>query len=189
MDHWQLPTGTVLFKEFANETRRIETRIIARTGEGPRDYWIGAFVWNDDESDADFVPNGRRDARGSHDVPSSAQCGTCHNGEPGRVLGLSAVQQPKIAAELLAHPPAVSFAPLADVVTANAANAIGYLHANCGHCHNPNGSARPDTDMNLRLSVLIERRKTRARPARRSHAMSSRFGTVRTGSESHPGGR
>ena len=26
------------------------------------------------------------------------------------------------------------------------------MHANCAHCHNPKGTARPDTDMNLRLS-------------------------------------
>ena len=31
--------------------------------------------------------------------------------------------------------------------------ALGYLHANCGHCHNPGGTARPDTDMDLRLAV------------------------------------
>jgi hypothetical protein len=31
--------------------------------------------------------------------------------------------------------------------------ALGYLHANCGHCHNENGSARPDTDMMLRLDL------------------------------------
>jgi mono/diheme cytochrome c family protein len=33
------------------------------------------------------------------------------------------------------------------------AAALGYLHANCGHCHNENGTAWPDTQMVLRLRV------------------------------------
>ena len=148
MDHWRFPAGTMLFKEFSREGRRIETRVIARTGCADTDTWMGAFVWNDDESDALFAPEGVRDARGTrHDVPPAASCATCHDGEPGRVLGFSAVQQP--LAPALSHP-MPSFAPPGDAVTAAA---LGYLHANCGHCHNPNGSARPDTDMDLRLSI------------------------------------
>jgi len=150
MDHWRFPAGTMLFKEFSREGRRIETRVIARTGCSDTDTWMGAFVWNGDESDALFAPGGERDARGTrHDVPPAASCPTCHDGEPGRVLGFSAVQQPLAAAKLLSHP-MPPFAPPGDAVTAAA---LGYLHANCGHCHNPNGSARPDTDMDLMLSI------------------------------------
>jgi len=36
---------------------------------------------------------------------------------------------------------------------ATAVAALGYLHANCGHCHNPNGTSWPDTQMVLRLST------------------------------------
>lgn len=151
MDHWQFPAGTMVFKEFSQGGRRIETRLIARTGSGPRDYWMGAFVWNDDESDARFVPQGQVDARGTqHDVPNIKNCATCHNGEPGRVLGFSAVQQPGVAPALLSEPPPRPFAPPGDAATSAA---LGYLHANCGNCHNPHGSARPDTDLDLRLSV------------------------------------
>ncbi len=154
MDGWQFPAGTMLFKEFSEAGRRIETRLIARTGDGPRDYWMGAFVWDDDESDARFVPDGQPDARGTqHDVPSARLCGTCHNGEPGRVLGFSAVQQPGVAPELV-DGVAPRFSAPGDPV---AAAALGYLHANCAHCHNPNGTARPDTDMDLRLSIADRR--------------------------------
>ncbi len=147
-DHWQLPPGALVFKEFAREGKRIETRVLARTGSGPRDYWLGAFLWNEEESDARFVPDGVQDARGtSHDVPSSKRCGTCHDGAPGRVLGLSAVQQPQLPAELLRRPAAPSPAP----GTPETQAALGYLHANCAHCHNPRGSAFPDTDLDLRL--------------------------------------
>ncbi len=149
-----VPARRDAFKEFSAAGRRIETRVIVRTGEGPRDYWMGAFVWDDDEADARFVAGGQVDARGTHhDVPSARQCGACHNGEPGRILGFSAVQQPHVAPELLDRMATRAEAP-DDAV---AAAALGHLHANCGHCHNPNGSARPDTDMDLRLSIVDRR--------------------------------
>jgi hypothetical protein len=150
-DHWQFPVGSVLFKEFRSEGKRLETRVIARTGAGPRDYFFGAFVWRDDESDAELRWDGATDVRQTaHDVPSAKQCGTCHNGEPGRVLGFSAVQTPSAASGRLRLPPAMPYQ-----VPGNDAQAktLLYLHANCGHCHNPQGSARPDTDLALRLSV------------------------------------
>jgi hypothetical protein len=149
-DHWEFPVGALLFKEFAKGGRRIETRVIARSGAGDSDYFMGAFLWNADESDATFVPEGVANALGTdHDVPSAAACWTCHAGEPGRVLGFSAVQQPNAPAASFEAPPPLRFSPPGNETTRAA---LGYLHANCGHCHNPNGSARPDTDMDLRLS-------------------------------------
>lgn len=154
MDSWQFPAGAMLFKEFSVGGRRIETRLIARTGDGPRDYWMGAFVWDDDESDARFAAAGRTDARGTgHDVPAASRCGSCHNGEPGRVLGFSAVQQPDVAPELLDGAAGIAVDQGSRSIDGDEAAALGYLHANCGHCHNPRGGARPDTDMDLRLSV------------------------------------
>ena len=82
-------------------------------------------------------------------MPSAKQCGTCHNGEPGRVLGLSAVQA-GVPDDWLTHASPRAFEPPG---TDAERAALGYLHANCAHCHNPNGSARPDSDMDLRLSV------------------------------------
>jgi hypothetical protein len=151
MDHWQFPVGTVAFKEFVRDGKRVETRMIVRTGEGKEDYWMGAFAWNDDESDALFVPDGVENARGTdHDVPEVRRCATCHRGDRGRILGFSAVQQPEAPPELF-DAPVPSYAPPGDPVVREA---LGYLHANCAHCHNPEGTARPDTDMNLRLSVM-----------------------------------
>jgi hypothetical protein len=98
---------------------------------------MGAFVWLDDGSDAVYAPDGQDDIRGTdHDAPSAIRCWSCHVGEPGRVLGYSAIQQ-----------------DLGAPGDATTAAALGYLHANCGHCHSDTGIARPDTDQNLRLSV------------------------------------
>jgi len=160
MDHWQMPVGSVFFKEFSRDGVRVETRAIARTGPERFDYWMGAFVWNDAGTDAEFRPDGEENARGtSHDVPTTTQCGTCHNGEAGRALGFSALQlsaggllDELADAELLSHPPREGERFVAPG-TAVVASALGYLHANCGHCHNPDGSARPDTNMNLRLDL------------------------------------
>lgn len=160
MNHWQLPIGTVFFKEFSVDGVRVETRAVARFGPERFDYWMGAFVWNEAGTDAVFRPDGENNARGTeHDVPTSTQCGTCHNGEAGRALGFSALQLSKagLLAELsqwgrLSDPPEddETFSAPGNAATSAA---LGYLHANCGHCHNPSGSARPDTNMNLRLDL------------------------------------
>jgi len=165
-DRWQLPVGTKLWKEFSKDGVRLETRLIERFGEGPNDYLMAAFAWRDDDSDAEVVigGGGQSDVRGTaHDIPSEKQCRACHNGEPGRVLGFSALQlahdgpglalaelvaRDRLSAPLRADPGSIT--PPGDATTRAA---FGYLHANCGHCHNLNGTAWPDTQMVLRLSL------------------------------------
>ena len=70
------------------------------------------------------------------------------------VVASNTVQNlPELATRgLLSQPPANAGGyPLpGDAVTATA---LGYLHANCGHCHNKNGTAWPDTQMVLRMKV------------------------------------
>jgi hypothetical protein len=161
MDHWRLPVGAKLFKEFVVDGVRVETRLIWRRGVA--DYFMGAFVWLPDQSDALFTAEGAEDALGTaHDVPRAVQCAYCHDGEAGRVLGLSAIQLSHdgdgltlgamAAAGLLSDPPAAGTAfPVPGEPTVQAA--LGYLHANCGHCHNPAGPAFADVDLVLRLAV------------------------------------
>jgi hypothetical protein len=150
MDHWVFPVGTVFFKEFALDGKRLETRVVARLGPEPDDYFMGAFRWNDDESDAEFLRDGESDVRGTeHDVPEVKRCFTCHNGDRGRSLGYSAVQQPAPKAPL-SDPPAEPYVVPGDEL---AREALGYLHANCGNCHNPTGTSRTDTKLTLRLEV------------------------------------
>jgi hypothetical protein len=150
MDHWVFPIGTMFFKEFSLDGKRLETRLVARLGPKPEDYFMGAFVWNDDESDAVFERGGEANVRGTeHDVPETKRCFTCHNGEQGRALGYSAVQQPAAQAPL-SDPPTQPYVVPGDDV---ARRALGYLHANCGNCHNPNGTSRTDTNLTLRLEV------------------------------------
>lgn len=151
MNRWRLPVGTKLFKEFSLDGKRLETRLIWRvadTGDRERDTLVGSYVWNDSETEAVFAPAGAENVRGTqHDVPSADSCWRCHVGEPGHALGLSALQIGDVSALPLSVPPT-------DATPFAAPNeALGYLHANCGHCHNPSGSAWSGSAMVLRLDV------------------------------------
>lgn len=156
VDHFRFPVGTRVWKEFELAGKRLETRLIERTGPGPNDYWMGAFVWDADGNDARFVEQGRDDVLGTeHDVPAAWRCASCHGGEPGRVLGFSAVQlAPTLLAELAATgrlAPAPSGSEPLREASPSARRALGYLHANCGHCHSESGVAFRDVELRLRL--------------------------------------
>ena len=168
MDHWLFPIGTKLWKEFSLDGVLLETRLIERYGDGPEDYWFGAFVWNAEQTDAALAPDGQADINGTaHDAPAQDKCGACHRGDLGRVLGLSALQLSRppggaqagptlvelAARDLLTVPPPAEQPPYAIPGDATAVAALGYLHANCGHCHNENGTSWPDTQMVLRLGT------------------------------------
>lgn len=78
-------------------------------------------MWLADGSDAIAAPQGATNALGTaHDVPAAGQCLACHGGRKSFVLGYSAVQ--------------LGAATLPGTETDQ--RALGYLHANCGHCHN-----------------------------------------------------
>jgi hypothetical protein len=162
MNHWSLPVGTRLWKTFTVMGTRIETRLIHRFGPGPDDFFFAAYEWRDDLSDADYVPGGVVDAKGTaHDIPSTPLCVSCHGYLPERSLGFSALQlsHPSAGVNLdllvsegrLSAPPATTPAIPGD---ATARAALGYLHANCGHCHNESGIVF-DNPFSLRMSVDV----------------------------------
>jgi hypothetical protein len=165
MDSWQFPVETKLWKEFTRDGVRVETRLLQRLPGG----WIGvAYLWQGDGTDAIATPYGAIDALGTpHDVPASNECDGCHAGRSSHVLGFSAVQLAQqtesdslsldelIRLELVSHVPAAS-----PRVPGNETEqaALGYLHANCSHCHNasrPNrGGSRcfdPENDLDFLL--------------------------------------
>lgn len=152
MDHWSFPVGTRLWKEFRRGDARIETRMIERTGPGPDDFTFSAYAWSADGSDAVLVPQGMAGVGGTdHDIPARGLCRSCHGHLPERVLGVGAIQLDHPGAGevpgltlaqlqregLLSRAPAPAEVALPGDETAQAA--LGYLHANCSHCHNPHG--------------------------------------------------
>ncbi len=173
MDAWQFPEGTKLWKEFTRDGIRVETRLLYKIGRAPADWVAVAYVWNADGSDATAAPAGIENARGSpHDVPAARNCMGCHGGTASRVLGFSAIQLADDRPEgemslkrlerehrLTRRPPGELRVP-GDPTTQKA---LGYLHANCSHCHNlhrPESTGarcfdpREDFDLSLRVDRL-----------------------------------
>ncbi len=165
-DAWDFPRGTKLWKQFAHGSV-IETRYIERGADGA--WRFGSYVWNADGTDAVLAPmRGIRDlpapkAPNAHyTIPSEDDCRACHEGAPVPVLGFSALQlspdrdplaphAERLAGAvdldslskrgllrnfpvyLLARPPRIAAANPAERA------ALGYLHGNCGNCHNNEG--------------------------------------------------
>jgi hypothetical protein len=159
MDYWVYPVGTKLWKEFTRDGKRVETRLIEKHGTGKDDWFMMAFAWNDAGTDATASDDGAMNVMGTgHDIPGHLKCWECHGNMKDRVLGFGAVQlshtgagvtlDTLIAEGLLSAPPAAAFTlPGAD----QEKKALGYLHANCGTCHNDGGTAEPFVSMKLQL--------------------------------------
>ena len=167
-DDWVFPVGTRMWKEFSLGGTLLETRLVHRFGPGPTDFLYATYAWRNDDSDADLVLNGVANARATtHDIPPLAACNNCHGphpakgGLPSRYLGFSALQLshggPGVTMQSLSAdghllvPNAAGYAPPGDTI---AQAALGYLHANCGNCHNDSadGIVFPFMDLRLRTS-------------------------------------
>ncbi len=159
MDGWVFPVGTKAWKEFTRDGVRVETRLVYKIDAST--WFMMAFIWNQAQTDAVAAPAGMMNAHGTlHDVPSAGACRTCHDGMADKLLGVSAIalshSKPGMTLTTLANagklsaPPAQPFA-LPGTATDQAA--LGALHANCGHCHNPLGIAWDRTHMQLELLV------------------------------------
>lgn len=165
-DAWDFPPGTRLWKEFSLGAR-VETRFIERLADGSWRYTT--YAWNAEGSEALLVPErGATVAMasapgGRYRLPAQADCRACHEGGASPVLGFSALQlsddrdpeaphaearSPQdlglndlVAQGLLRGLPQAlrDTPPRIAAPTPRARAALGYLHANCGHCHNADG--------------------------------------------------
>jgi hypothetical protein len=170
-DAWVFPPGTRLWKEFTFGGRPVETRYIERRMDGS--WRFTAYVWSEDDIDAHLAPErGIAELPvvtapgGRHAIPSRAECLSCHEATEAPVLGASALQlspdrdplAPHVATGagdvdlevlgarglLRALPEAMrSQPPRIAARSARERAALGYLHGNCGHCHNQGASRVP----------------------------------------------
>ncbi|MEI9953751.1 MAG: hypothetical protein WDO74_33425 [Pseudomonadota bacterium] len=158
MDFWDFPVGTRVFKEFSRNGIRIETRMLLKR---PNENWMRvAYQWRADQTEADQVPCGVTDSHGTpHDIPSAKTCGTCHLRMPDKLIGFSALQLAhdsddptawtlaRLSAEGRLSQPPTAIPKIPGDEKARAA--LGYMHANCGHCHSPRSS------VTSRISILL----------------------------------
>ena len=170
-DHWSFPVGTRFWKEFQYEGRRVETRFIARFGAGPDDFLFAAYRWDADGTQATLAPaSGVADAAPittdpngpQHDIPSTSDCATCHGKLPEHILGFGAIQLSHslggltltdlVQQQLVTSGLSAAGYPVPGDATAQAA--LGYLHANCSHCHNdtPTGVTYPRYMLRLKVA-------------------------------------
>ncbi len=165
---WSFPIGTRFFKEFSINGLKVETRYIQRLGSGPREFAFVSYLWNAEQTEAYKVgPDGVTNAlQTEHTIPSWEQCVQCHGsysqggGRPSRGLGFSAIMlsgsevgltlTDLIDNEMLSHPPTRDVSIPGDPITKDA---LGYLHINCGTCHNQSADGLPQYDMNLWLDI------------------------------------
>lgn len=147
-DHWMFPVGTKLWKSFSMGEQLVETRLMERLGEDPNDWRFATYLWETaDATDASKLKYKDQwlDAAGTtHDLPSGSMCERCHNGLEERALGFSALQLNHDLggldlATLMSESLLTDEIPL-DIgmpgEDEQTQNALGYLHANCGNCHN-----------------------------------------------------
>jgi hypothetical protein len=154
MDHWNFPVGTRVWKQFTQDGTRIETRVLVRYGAGAADWAMASYQWPSSGSTDPTLAtlahrDGVRNVNGTGaDIPAVSDCKFCHEKMTDRVLGFSAIQLSHdlgggvdfvdlVDWGMLSNAPVrTGYDPPGD---ATAQAALGYLHANCGGCHNDTG--------------------------------------------------
>lgn len=146
MEYWTYPAGFKLWKEFRRDGKLIETRFLLKTADTVGAWYMVAFKWSDDGTEATALPDGEMNAMGTqHDIPSTKGCNGCHTAIKDNALGFSALQLSHNIAGSFNLAQAIQLGwfnvnPPAEGYTLPGTDAqkqvAGYLHANCGICHN-----------------------------------------------------
>jgi hypothetical protein len=159
---WVFPVGTKAWKEFAFGGRKVETRLLWKTGPGT---WVFvSYAWNEAQTDAVLVPEGGLPDAAEvapglrHGIPSRTDCRDCHGQEQVEVLGFTALQlsPDRDPGALHGEPLRPGLITLKELVTRRllrgarpdllsrppriagdpaTRTALGYLQANCATCH------------------------------------------------------
>jgi len=156
-DRWSFPVGTRFYKTFAAGDTLVETRVLEKmsAATGFTSWTALSYAWGGTADHLSVSPapsEGVSNARGTTlDIPSQAQCRSCHNMTGAdAAIGFNALQLnhadgglglPQLLERGLLVTGSGS-APLNISVEnsqipgdALAKAALGYLHGNCGHCH------------------------------------------------------
>jgi len=186
---WQSPVGSVFVKHFdlelerGNPTtkKRIETRLLVRTGDGT--YGV-SYRWNEQGTEADLAPDegvGFDLNITDHgnpviqrwQIPSRSQCSTCHTAQVGHFLSLNSRQLNRPGGLASANGNFISLLGLAGYLdqTPQSPNILprhvrpdetafpletrvrSYLAVNCSYCHQSGGIGGGEFDLSPYLSL------------------------------------
>ena len=165
-DEWQYPVGTKFWKEFRQNGRRIETRVLWKVSETTWEF--GAYAWNGTGTEALLAPDGvpsaaELSATKRHTIPSRTDCTACHGSTNTGPLGFNALQlsPDRDANAIHGEPLKVGDLTLGTLVDSqllmhardewrttppriqtedpSTRAVLGYLASNCGTCHNGKG--------------------------------------------------
>jgi hypothetical protein len=174
--HWVFPDGTRILKWFSvrepgGNLRHVETRILwLHNGQ----WETGAYVWNAGQTDAELVESGAPVAVSvtnesgltfSHTVPGRSDCQSCHGSSPAFVLGFRELQLNRDNQLAALEARGIFTASPTDPDRVQAADSetewvLGYVTANCVHCHN--GSAEFDLSHGGFLDATVGRQGPRS---------------------------
>nr|MBV6629661.1 PQQ-dependent sugar dehydrogenase [Oceanococcus sp. HetDA_MAG_MS8] len=186
---WVFPEGSVLVKHFAmdlnltdesNALTPLETRILLKRVDG----WLGfSYAWNEEHTDAELlsgplalqlaITTAEGPTQQTYDIPSRAECISCHNGSTGFALGLKTAQlnrsydyPAQTMNQLLALSEVALLSPAPGAPDNLAVmpaiddpdftledRARAYLDANCASCHNPDVPLRSTIDLRYEVPL------------------------------------
>ena len=168
--HWGFPEGTRIFKEFVirgpdGSLRKVETRILwFHNGS----WEMAAYVWNQSQTDAALVVNGAAVSVSvtnqdgltfNHTVPGRTDCQSCHASSPAFILGFRELQLnhdnqlAALAARGIFTNPIPAEPDHVEASDPETAWVLGYVTANCVHCHN--GTAQFDMSHDVFLQATV----------------------------------
>ena len=158
-DEWIFPKGTIFWKEFSIDGKKVETRVWEKISEsfGPTAWRPSLYVWKADQTEADLQtvddfytrPVTERQLyqagliETKYKMLKLSSCVSCHSSSKDVALGFNYLELSKRslavniftlkAQNLLISPPL-----LEDEIkgSARAQAAIGYMQTNCATCHN-----------------------------------------------------
>ncbi len=166
-DAWVFPRGTVLWKLFSLNNRKIETRILEKIAEAPgiASWRVSVYLWRADQTEADLLVGndfytrtpaekavyeaGAVEAVYRAAMPN--QCATCHRNAGDGALGFNYLQlsspgNPKNVLALSRANILTNAVVAYDQILGTDAQkaAIGYIQGNCTHCHSGAGPGPHD---------------------------------------------
>lgn len=183
-DEWIYPMGTIFYKEFSIDGKKVETRVWEKTAiaQGMSSWRPSVYVWktanaSGDQTEADLLtvddfytkPVAERQLYQAGQIETKykmvrmAQCATCHRGSNDSALGFNYLQLSgsslqfdlaKIASLNYFTTPPITIDTIKG--TQKARDAMGYMQSNCATCHSPRGNSGLPNFKHKSSTVLYE---------------------------------